>query len=81
MNNIWNSLAVLQSIFNGFAYAFRLNAPHSDLCGMFTDLCITLLSDNLQYPHLNKQTENNQTWQVKEKKCWQLWKTLNSEWG
>lgn len=54
-------MAVLQSIFNGFAYAFRLNAPHSDLCGMFRDLCITLLSDNLQYPHLNKQTENNQT--------------------
>lgn len=81
MNNIWNSLAVLQNTFNGFVYALRWNIPHSDLHGMFTALCITPLSDYSQYPHLNKQTQNNQTWQVKEKKCWQLWKTLNSQWG
>lgn len=56
-------------MFNGSIYVFKGNVAHSDVSGMFTDFFITVSSGNSQYPHLNKQTQNNQTWQVKEKEC------------
>lgn len=56
---------MLQNIFNGLVCAFPWNAPHSDLCGMFTALHNIILSDNSQYPHLNKQIQDVLTWQVK----------------
>lgn len=78
MNSIWNSLDVLWNIFNGFVYIFKENAPCSDVSGLFTDFFITISSDNSPHPRLNKQTQNNQTWQAREKNHWQVWKTLSS---
>lgn len=71
----------MRNTFHGSICAFRRNAPRSNLRGTFTGLCIILLSDSSQYPHLNMQTQSNQTCQAKGKKCWHIWKTPSSGWG